>query len=142
MFKKKQPRQIPDTVPGFAYDILRNDLIPELLGEDESMILYYSGKHLARKHTADAISDVSSFFGKCGWGELTLVKEKPKQLNYELKTNFPISERSFSLETGFLAQLAELDKGVVSEGSFIIKKKEPCLVEIQIVSDIKDRIEK
>lgn len=141
MFKKKKTQEIPETISGFGYDILRNDLIPELLGEDEGMILYYSGKYLARKHAVDAAQDLPAFFSKCGWGELTLIKEKPKQINYELTTLFPISERSFSLETGFLAQLAELDKNAVSEGSFIVKKKEPYLVEIQVISDLKDQIE-
>ncbi|AOM82312.1 DUF2507 domain-containing protein [Salisediminibacterium beveridgei] len=141
MFKKKQTQEIPESISGFGYDILRNDLIPELLGEDEGMILYYSGKYLARKYAEDARMDLPAFFAKCGWGELTLIKEKSKQITYELTTSFPISERSFSLETGFLAQLAELDKNAVSEGSFIIKKKDPSLVEIQVISDLKDPVD-
>lgn len=138
MFKKRKEREIPETIPGFSYDILRNDLIPELLGEDESMILYYSGKHLARKHQERAIEDPVLFFEQAGWGQLTLLKEKSKQSHYELETPFQVNERAFSLETGFLAQLKEIRDGVVSEGSYTIKKKDPLTVAITIMSDVKD----
>lgn len=141
MFKKRKERTIPETVPGFSYDILRNDVIPELLGEDESMILYYSGKHLARKHQERALEDLALFFEQTGWGRLTMLKEKPKQTSYELETPFEINERAFSLETGFLAQLKEARDGVVSEGSYVVKKKQPLTIEITILSDTKDPVD-
>ena len=48
----------------FAYELLREELLPDLIGNDLDGILYWSGRNLARKYPLDTIEEVIQFFEK------------------------------------------------------------------------------
>ena len=60
-----------ETVPVFGYELLRETLLPEILGEETPKILYWAGKHIARKYPLDSISDIIRFFPASGLGRVT-----------------------------------------------------------------------
>lgn len=109
------------TSPEFGYALLRETLLPELLGHDEPEILYWAGKSLARKYPCDSIEEIMEFFNKAYWGELQLIHEKKRELQLKLQ---PTNDTySFLLEAGFLAeQLSEL-KNAAAE-TYMDEKKE------------------
>ena len=48
----------------FAYELLREELLPDLIGNDLDGILYWSGRNLARKYPLETIEEVIQFFEK------------------------------------------------------------------------------
>lgn len=106
----------------FAYTLLRNDLLPELLGQEEETILYWAGKHLAKKYPLSSIEEICDFFQKAKWGTLSVVKEKPNTIVFELAPPDP-SPRHFKLEAGFLAEQFALMKERVTEAFEQVKRK-------------------
>ncbi|WP_226036488.1 YslB family protein [Aquibacillus saliphilus] len=101
---------------GSGYDLLRYVCLPDLLGRDANSILYVMGKNLARNVKVQTIDDLKNFFVKTGWGNLILLKEKRRELIFEL-TGDAISKRSqlditidYRLEAGFLAESIQLIK--------------------------------
>lgn len=104
-----------------SVEVLRDALLPNLLGDDSSGILYWAGKDLARQFPVATDSDLVTFFEQVGWGHLVLIKATANVINYEL-TGEPVARRSaaikdpdFMLETGFLAEQAVQRTGCVSE---------------------------
>ena len=59
-----------DTVSIFSKELLRDILLPDLLGKDHSQILYWSGKQLARKFPLNNVEDIIDFFLNAGCGEI------------------------------------------------------------------------
>lgn len=49
-------------VPSFGLDLLRDYLIPELLGDEAPHIMYWAGKDLARKFPLDSSRRSSRIF--------------------------------------------------------------------------------
>jgi hypothetical protein len=98
----------------FAYSLLRNDLLPELLGQEEETILYWAGKHLAKKYPLASNDEICDFFQKARWGTLSVVKEKPNTIVFELVPPEP-SPKHFKLEAGFLAEQFALMRERVTE---------------------------
>ncbi|GEL07175.1 DUF2507 domain-containing protein [Salisediminibacterium halotolerans] len=138
MFNKKKHEE-PADVPAFSYKLLRNDVLPELLGEDESVILYYIGRTLARKHADNwRENGVPIFFQEAGWGLLDELKTKANRKTYVLSVDFAASDTSFALETGFLAQVTENETGHVTEATYEVKETNPQLVHIYVKTDRKD----
>ncbi|WP_158282245.1 DUF2507 domain-containing protein [Salipaludibacillus keqinensis] len=129
----------PSQVPAFSYDLIRHELIPELLGEDEGRILYWAGKSLARKQM-DLNKNINpyDFFTEAHWGSLQTVKESKSERIYELASSHQENKRPFTLEAGFLAQFVEIEKGVVSESSYAIKRNKPLTITITVRWDKKD----
>jgi predicted hydrocarbon binding protein len=105
----------------FGYELIREVLIPEILGKDTSEILYWAGKRLARKFPANNLEEMIEFFSKASWGVLTVKNEKSDELEFELVSPLIVSrvkskaEHFFQLEAGFLAQQIENQKGVIAE---------------------------
>lgn len=102
----------PDSlqVSGFGYELIREVLIPELLGNDLPPLLYWAGKVLARKYPLQSIEEIISFFEYASWGTLAVSHEKRNEVEFSLISEL-ISHRlqvkdscSFQLEGGFLAQ--------------------------------------
>lgn len=122
----------------YSYDILRHELLPILLGEEESIILYWGGKSLARKQDQMEIEALQNWFQEANWGRLELLKDKKNERIYEVSTSSYEAERPYSLETGFIAQMVELEKGLLAEASYEIKKKKPVVVQITVRWDKKD----
>ncbi|MBP3040779.1 YslB family protein [Bacillaceae bacterium Marseille-Q3522] len=120
-------KQIPENlytdnmIPVFGYELLRDVLLPDLLGKEAPVLLYWAGKRIARQYPLENFSEILSFFEKAGWGQLSVIHEKKDTLELEL-TSPLISERiknqkeiNFQLEAGFLAQQIESQKNVISE---------------------------
>lgn len=139
----KQDEQIELTVPAFGLEIIREVLLPELLGQDTPELLYWAGKRLARKYPYTSIEEITMFFEKAGWGTLTLLKQSKTTMEFEL-TGELIKERirnnrhsSFQLEAGFLAEQIQTQKQVITE-TFEHPKKRAGKVHFTVKSDVKD----
>ncbi|MFB4165420.1 DUF2507 domain-containing protein [Alteribacillus sp. JSM 102045] len=115
----------------FSYTLLRNTLIPELLGQEEADILYWGGKTIARKYPAENIEDILTFFQKAGWGELTAAKEKRREFHFDLKLPQAKEHQEMDrhLEAGFLAEQIEKLKGKTAE-TYIMEKKKQITFEV------------
>ena len=148
MFK---PKTNEDTAPvekasvsQFAYELLRSDLLPELLGKEERNILYWAGRHLARKYPLHTMEEVSAFFNEAGWGNLDMIEASKTEMVFSLHSilieqrieNF--QHNTFSLEAGFLAEQIQLQKKCITEALESIKRNK---VSITVQWDKKDTIE-
>ncbi|RBW71638.1 DUF2507 domain-containing protein [Bacillus taeanensis] len=120
-------------ISSFAYKILRNELIPELLGKEQEAILYWAGKALARKFPLQTIEDITHFFEKAAWGELHLTKDKKQEKHFEFIPKFENS--SFKLEAGFLAEQIQQQTNFMTETFEQPKRK---AMQFIVKSDRKD----
>ena len=88
------------TVPAFGYELIREILLPEILGSDSPEILYWAGKQLARKFPLQDFAEIANFFDKAGWGELKVRNEKKNELELELSSTLitqpPAKERKLA----------------------------------------------
>ncbi len=105
----------------FAYELLREELLPDLIGNDLDGILYWSGRNLARKYPLETIEEVIQFFEKAGWGTLSIIEHKRREMQFQLKGTL-IAERqkqnrhsSYQLEAGFIAEQIQKQRNVVAE---------------------------
>lgn len=118
------------TIPLFGYELLREILIPDILGKDTPEITYWAGKHLARKFPLLSIEEMISFFNEAGWGELQLLDEKRNGIKLELsgttvERRFHMNpEPCFRLEAGFIAHQFQTQKRVVTEAYDEVHKKQ------------------
>jgi Protein of unknown function (DUF2507) len=129
----------------FGYELIRDDLISELLGKDEPEILYWAGKKLARKYPLYSIDEIIAFFQEADWGILSVKEEKRKELCLSL-TGELVSNRlkkdkntTFQLEAGFLAQQVEWQKKVVAE-AFEHPNKRSNIIQFTIKWDSHDSL--
>lgn len=132
------------TVPAFGYDLLRDYLLPSILGKHENDILYWAGKDLARKFPCTDIQLIISFFEDAGWGKLSIEKELKDGYILHLTNDadlFHIQNRSFRLEAGFIAQQIQSFNGFLTE-CFEEKKEKQHLVEFLVKWDAKEKISK
>ncbi|AIE60960.1 YslB family protein [Bacillus methanolicus] len=130
-------------VSAFGYELIRDILLPELLGNDAPEILYWAGKRLARQFPLENFDEVCVFFQKASWGTLIITNESNNELEVEL-TGGLISQRlqskkdiSFQLEAGFIAQQIEQQKKVIAE-AFEHPRKKGSKVLITVKWDKKD----
>ncbi|MEI5905598.1 YslB family protein [Bacillus spongiae] len=138
-----------ELVPSFGYELLRDTLIPELLGKHTSELTYWAGKHLARRFPLNNFEEITTFFYEACWGSITLSSEKKNRKVYRLSG--PIVEKRlemdedacFKLEAGFLAQQFERQNKVLTEATNEIHKRSS-IVEliVQWDSSIPIEIEK
>ncbi len=114
----------------FAYELLRDILIPELLGGDTHEISYWAGKHIARKFPLLSVDESIEFFKEAGWGHLHIVHEKKNEFRLELsgdivERRFVMgSDPSFRLEAGFLAEQVQSIKQATAEAFEEVNKKQ------------------
>ena len=111
----------------FAYELLREELLPDLIGNDLDGILYWSGRNLARKYPLETIEEVIQFFEKAGWGTLSIIEKQKRHSSYQL-------------EAGFIAEQIQKQRNVVAE-SYEEKKKRSDSITFLVKWDIKDLIE-
>ncbi|MCI1283339.1 MAG: YslB family protein [Lacticaseibacillus songhuajiangensis] len=114
--------------PYFGQQMLRDVLIPNLLGAKTSGIMYFAGRDLAPRVpvTDEQIPDL---FAKLGLGTLTLNKNKVKLRTYTLSgevvatriKNFP--EADFQFEAGLIAQLVQQVLGMTTEAASNVDKR-------------------
>jgi predicted hydrocarbon binding protein len=132
-------------ISAFGSELIRQILLPELLGKETANILYWAGKSLARRYPLETMPDIIAFFEKAGWGTLSIVEERSDELHVELTgpiitARFALHENcTFQLEAGFLAQQIEHQKRRVAE-AFEQQKKRVNKVLIIIKWDRKDEI--
>ncbi|MDP4169558.1 MAG: YslB family protein [Bacillota bacterium] len=113
--------QVSDNVTLFGYELLRADVLPELLGKDTAELLYWSGKRLAGKYPLNSLDEIIDFFARASWGELELKKQNTQEMEFEMTSALIFSrvksksEHFFQLEAGFLARQIEGLKGAVTE---------------------------
>lgn len=129
----------------FGYELLRGDLLPDILGKDTPDILYWAGKRLAGKYSFDTLNEIIDFFKRAAWGELTLKKDNKHEMEFELISPIMVSrvkskaEHFFQLEAGFLAQQIENQKKVATE-AFEHPVKRSNKVQFTLKWDNKDQI--
>ena len=116
-------------IPAFGYELIREILLHDILGEESSHILYWAGKQLARKFPLTNMNEVISFFEGAGWGNLVINKETKNEMGLIL-TGEIINRRldlysnsHYQLEAGFLAEQCVLQKKFYSEAIAEIKKR-------------------
>ncbi|BDZ31300.1 YslB family protein [Lactiplantibacillus sp. WILCCON 0030] len=124
-----------------SVEVLRDALLPNLLGDDRSGILYWAGKDLARQFPVAADEDLVTFFEQCGWGHLIVEQAANDLITYEL-TGEPVARRSFAikdpdfmLETGFLAEQASTRFNCVSEAKITFQNKMRIRIAVTIDHD-------
>jgi predicted hydrocarbon binding protein len=111
----------PRSISMFGYELIREVLLPEILGKDTPEILYWAGKRLARKFPLETMEGIIEFFAKASWGDLEIKSETKNGMDLELVSPLIVSrvkskaEHFFQLEAGFLAQQIELQKEVITE---------------------------
>ncbi|WP_271001136.1 YslB family protein [Listeria seeligeri] len=116
-------------VPSFGLDLLRNYLIPEILGDEAPHIMYWAGKDLARKFPLDSFEAIIDFFEKASWGKLSMLKEKKDELRLLLEgemvdSRFLSQENpTFKLEAGFIAEQLQSQKELYTESYDEIDKR-------------------
>lgn len=54
-----------------GYEIIRDHVLPGILGKHEDDILYWAGKDVARKFPIFSVDELPDFFAEAGWGTLT-----------------------------------------------------------------------
>lgn len=109
---------IEKTTTQFGYEIIRDHVLPSVLGVHEGEILYWAGKEVARKFPTFSIEEIPAFFIEAGWGNLTLLKTSKKEAFYELTgiaESVKIEQRKFQLEAGFIAEQYQKLSGVLTE---------------------------
>jgi predicted hydrocarbon binding protein len=136
----------PLAVSAFGYELIREELLNELLGKDTPEILYWAGKRLARKHLLSNLEETIQFFQDAGWGRLTIKEESRREILLELSSEL-ISSRlkknpntKFQLEAGFIAQQMEHQKKFTAE-AFEHPNKKASKVQFTIKWDKTDIIE-
>jgi hypothetical protein len=135
-----------EAFPLFGYELMRDILLPEILGKHTTDILYWGGKGLARKFPLVSLEEMEAFFLEAGWGKLSLADDKKDEQIYTLSG--PWVERrlglktdiSFKMEAGFLAEQVQNQKKVVTEAAEEIHKRSKT-VKIIVRSDLKDTID-
>ena len=125
--------------PFFGYDLIRNEVLSELLGTEKESLLYWLGKSVARSHPLESLEDVSLFFDKAQWGSLELIKEKPYERLFELTGSWmgKDDQRCYQLEAGFIAQQIEAWTQAISVAVLTEKKQ---AVHIHVTIDRHDPV--
>ncbi|MBM7691992.1 putative hydrocarbon binding protein [Peribacillus deserti] len=129
LVENENPHTDAQQIPVFGYDLIREYLLNEILGQDAAQLLYWGGKQLARKFPLHSVEDICVFFHSAGWGTLTQKKLSKDESIFELSGDgvsrrLSINEKChFQLEAGFLAQQFELQKKVSSEAIEELKKR-------------------
>ena len=100
-------KTIDRTPSRFGYELLRDHVLPNILGQHEEDILYWAGKEVARKFPVFTIEELPTFFSEAGWGKLSLYKTSKDDVFYYLQDEpniLNVRNRTFSLEAGFIAE--------------------------------------
>jgi predicted hydrocarbon binding protein len=129
--------------PAFGLELLREVLLPDILGQDHPQMLYWAGKGLARKYPVDSIEELSSFFESAGWGSLTLLHNKKSEMEFELSGELisirlkKSNEFTFQLEAGFIAEQLQTMNKHITETYEQVKKRANKVV-FTVKWDLKD----
>lgn len=121
----------------FGYEIIRDHVLPDILGKHEADILYWAGKSLARKFPLISLDEAPDFFRQANFGELVLERSSKDEIVFKLSP--PKAEgRCFKLEAGFLAQQKQKIDGFVTEAyEEVFAKKNSVLISLKW--DLRDK---
>ncbi|WP_407102781.1 YslB family protein [Desemzia sp. FAM 24101] len=114
----------------FGHELIRSELLTNLLGKDAESILYWAGKELARNHPLTSYEEIVHFFEQASFGSLTCTKEKRSSHTYILSgeiidLRLASKDSVFSLEAGFLAeQMQQITEMYTEAFAEVIKNKE------------------
>ncbi|WP_227396685.1 YslB family protein [Jeotgalibacillus aurantiacus] len=125
----------------FGFTMIRDELIPDLLGTHTKDILYWAGKNMARKYPCENEGELIAFFSRANWGSLMIIRQKNDEMHFELsgsivEERLKIKESQFSLEAGFLAEQIAMMKQYQTEAVFQKEKKNK--VQFELKSDSRD----
>lgn len=141
----EEPVNEESQVPVFGYELIREFVLSDILGEDSYQILYWAGKRLARKFPLASLNEVIAFFESAGWGRLVIEKETKNELELSL-TGKLVNRRldlytdcHYQLEAGFLAEQCVIQKKFYSEAIAEIKKRSQKII-FTVKWDTKDPI--
>jgi predicted hydrocarbon binding protein len=141
----KLQNEEPRSISIFGYELIRENILPEILGKDTPEILYWAGKRLARKYPLNSMEEIIDFFLKASWGQLEIKNERKDEIEFELYSPLIVSrvkskaEHFFQIEAGFLAQQIESQKQVTAE-TFEHPAKKANKVQFTVKWDRKDSI--
>lgn len=137
-----------DGAANFPQLLIREALLPELLGDDQGAISYWAGKSLARRFPLGNPKDAAAFFAQAGFGTLTLVKQTAQMTRWQL-SGTPVKlrkqiagEDDFTLEAGFLAEMMAQQLGVEAEAELVDspRKLQATTVTFDVYTDPDDVI--
>ena len=116
-----------DLSPYFGQALIRDIILPDILGDDMNDILYFEGKQLARRFPLANPADVIIFFSQANLGTLAQIKINAKQVIWNLSGTAVqprvANPQSFMLEAGFLAQQSQRQLGLLAEAEVKLEKK-------------------
>lgn len=145
-----QPEHFGDaSVPAFGYELIRNELISELLGEEAASILYWSGRKIGRHYPLNSEEQLTEFFAQAGWGTLTLVEKGKNKITFDCRSaliesrikDYPESV-VFTLEAGFIAEQMQRILGFVAETYTEIRTGREKKVIFSVKWDAKDSVDR
>ncbi len=142
IFGQKQAEGVNDQrIPMLGYELIREDVLPDLLGSEYQQIIYWAGKSLARKYPISGVEHIEDFFVKAGFGDLTLLKTKRSEMVFELRSPRFYNKKtiSASLEAGFLAAQIQQLKGHITETLEIAKPGKSPKVIFHVKWDLTDK---
>ncbi|SCC20182.1 Protein of unknown function [Fictibacillus enclensis] len=137
--EEKASKETPPAggVPVFGYELLKNILLPELLGKEERNILYWAGRSLARKFPLSSTEELVHFFAEAGWGSLIIAEMNKNEMILELSSplidkRFELQENpTFGLEAGFIAEQVQNQRKCISETYETVKRKNKIQFTVQ-----------
>lgn len=128
----------PNRSDYFGLALLRDVILPDILGADVANIAYWEGKQLARRFQLGNINDLRLFFAQAAFGDLTLEKQSAKEWRFTLAGE-PVLSRiandasvPFMIESGFLAQTVEQMIGVVAEAEVTSTKRDGVALSVHL----------
>ncbi|MBC6314728.1 YslB family protein [Listeria grandensis] len=134
-------------IPVFGYELIRDTLLPNVLGEEAPHILYWAGKELARKYPLETLDELADFFARASFGDLAVTTEKKDEMHLILSGEMVAlrldndSNVIFKLEAGFIAEQIQHQKKLYTESYEEVDKRKKTVKIIvkwdrkEIVSD-------
>lgn len=126
----------------FGYEILRDHVLPSMLGAHEGDILYWAGKNIARNFPVFNIDELPVFFMEAGWGMLVLEKTTKNEAFYILHGDtkyMKAGNRNFQLEAGFIAEQYQKLNGLLTE-SFAQLTNKDTAIQFHVKWEVKSPI--
>lgn len=128
----------PEITEHFGYEIIRDYVLSDILGNHENDVLYWAGKSLARKFPLYSLEEAAAFFEQAGFGELVTEKTSKDETVFLLRP-LKLDNRCFKLEAGFLAQQKQKLGGFLTEAyDEVLPKKK--LVRITLKTDLREQV--
>ena len=121
-------------------ELIRDDLLPEILGSEIHQLSYWAGKRLARKYQLVDLGAIPTFFEQFNLGSLNVTKQTSHKISWSLSGDIvtkridTVQDVDFLLEAGIIAQNVEaiLKTPAEAEITKIVKAKGIVNIETEI----------